>query len=257
MHSKQQRVAPVVSLITGLIVAIFSPMTPAREADEFGWSITPYLWATNTSVDIDFRDNSLGGASVSFDDLLDVLDTSFQINVEAGRGNWTGFVDLTYVETSDTDQRNFQTGNSLQIDTDSSQTVIDAAAVYWPAGVGTPLSLFGGLRYTDFDDRYRFVLDGSELTRRRSSEDYYDALLGARYRFDLSQRWSLLTRADVNFGDSEGGWLLNGLFAYTVGKRELNRILFGYQYKQGEFEDGNLSKDFVWHGPIAGFNFRF
>jgi len=28
----------------------------------------------------------------------------------------------------------------------------------------------------------------------------------------------LLTRGDVSFGDSEGTWLVQGLFAYTVGR---------------------------------------
>ena len=37
-------------------------------------------------------------------------------------------------------------------------------------------------------------------------EDYFDALLGVRYRFDLSERWGLLTRGDLSFGDSEGTW---------------------------------------------------
>jgi len=67
---------------------------------------------------------------------------------------------------------------------------------------------------------------------RCSTKDYYDALLGIRYRFDLSGRWALLTRGDFSFGDSKGTWLVQGLFAYTVGKRQRNRIMFGYQYKE-------------------------
>jgi hypothetical protein len=78
-----------------------------------------------------------------------------------------------------------------------------------------------------------------------------------RYRFDLSERWGLLTRGDLSFGDSEGTWLVQGLFAYTVGRRQQNRILFGYQYKKAEFEDSGLNSEFAYAGPIAGFNFRF
>ena len=29
---------------------------------------------------------------------------------------------------------------------------------------------------------------------------------------------------------------MNALFAYTVGKREMNRIIFGYQIKEAEFK---------------------
>lgn len=43
----------------------------------------------------------------------------------------------------------------------------------------------------------------------------------------------------------------------TVGKRQMNRILFGYQYKQADFEDGDVGLDYTCQGPLAGFNFRF
>jgi hypothetical protein len=66
-----------------------------------------------------------------------------------------------------------------------------------------------------------------------------------------------LTRGDVSFGDSKGTWLVQGLFAYTVGKRQRNRIVFGYQYKEAEFREGDLITEFTYNGPIAGFNFRF
>ena len=95
------------------------------------------------------------------------------------------------------------------------------------------------------------------LVERRSTKDYYDGLIGLRYRFDLSERWALLTHGDLSFGDSEGTFLLRADFAYTVGKRQLNRILFGYQYKEAEFKDGDLVTDFSYNGPLAGFNFRF
>ena len=66
-----------------------------------------------------------------------------------------------------------------------------------------------------------------------------------------------MTRGDVSFGDSKGTWLVQGLFAYTVGKRQRNRIVFGYQYKEAEFGDGDLITEFAYNGPMAGFNFRF
>ncbi len=113
------------------------------------------------------------------------------------------------------------------------------------------------MRYTGFDDRYQFSVLGTPAGESRSTQDYVDALLGIRYRFDLSERWSLSTHGDVSFGDSEGTWQVQGLFAYTVGKRQRNHIMFGYRYKQAEFKDGNLTTDYTFSGPLAGFNFRF
>lgn len=225
----------------------------AQETDKISWSITPYFWASDTSLDLTVEDTDInGGVEIPFSDLLDILETAIQINVEGGKGKWSVFGDLTLLETSDITAR-----PQLTIGTDSTQVFLDAAVAYWPQGLGSQLSIYGGLRYSGFDSRYDFLLGANPPVQKRSDTDYYDALVGVRYRFDLSERWALLTRADLGFGDSEGSALVQGLFAYTVGKRQENRILFGYQYKQADFEDGGLDQEYEYGGPMAGFNFRF
>ena len=250
MKAKHRRAVPALAALATLLISP-APVS-AQDSDTFSWSIIPYLWASRTEVDLSFRGDPIGGDEISFGDLLDVLDSAFMIHAEGGRGQWSGYLDLTYLDTSDREERTLFT-----VDTDSEQVILDAAAAWWPGGVGSALSLIGGLRYTRFDDRYRFSLEGEEVAARRNTADYYDALLGIRYRFDLSERWALATHADASFGDSEGTWVLRATFAYTVGKRQQNRILFGYQYKQAEFRNGDLLTDFTYYGPIAGFDFRF
>lgn len=224
----------------------------ALAQDNVHWSITPYLWASDTSVDLTFRDTNIGSGDIAFNDLLDTLDAAFMVHVEAGRGNWSAFGDFTYLETSDTTERDLTT-----IDTDSQQTIVDAAVAWWPAGSDGSLNLFGGIRYTGFDDRYRLLLGDTELGTQRSTSDYYDALLGIRYTFRFSERWGLVTRGDFSFGDSEGTYLVRANFAYIVGSRQQNAILFGYQLKSAEFRDGDVTTDFDYSGPMAGFAFRF
>ncbi len=239
-------------LIAHCSLALFAANANAQNSDAMQWSVTPYIWATDTSLDFSLNGSPVGGADLSFGDLLDVLETAFQIHVEGGKGNWSGFVDFTFISTSD-----IEALPSVQIDIDSEQVVLDAAAAYWPGGVGSPLNLYGGVRYSEFDDRYRFSVGGTPSGETRSTRDYLDALLGIRYRFDLRDRWGLLTRGDVSFGDSEGTWQAEVLFEYTVGKRQQNRILFGYRYKEAEFEDGTLTTEFTYKGPIAAFAFGF
>lgn len=224
----------------------------AQESSNMKWAITPYLWASDTTVDLTLRDTNLGSGDLTFNDLLDVLDTAFMVQIEGGRGNWSAFTDITYLATSDTTERPL-----ITIDADSKQTFVDAVVAYWPEGVGSAFNLFAGLRYSGFDDRYIFSATGTELGRRDSSSDYYDALLGIRYRFDLSDRWAIQTRGDYGFGDSEGVLLLRASVAYAVGKRRQNLLLFGYQYKQAEYRGGDLTTEFEYAGPTAGFAFRF
>ena len=239
-------------MVFALSILMLSVAAKAQSSESLKWSVTPYIWASHTTLDLSLKGSPIGSADISFSDLIDVTDGSFQAHVEAGKGNWSMFTDMTFISTSDS------SGEGLAgIDSKSKQTFVDAAAVYWPGGVGTPLNFYGGIRYTGFNDKYSFSLGETPVGTRRDTSDYVDALLGVRYRFDLAERWSLLTRGDMSFGDSEGTWLVQGLFAYTVGKRQQNRILFGYQYKQAEYKNGELKTEFSYYGPMAGFNFRF
>src|SRR5210317_1250503 len=70
----------------------------AQSSDKLNWSITPYIWASSTKVDLTFRDTGIGEGNISFKDLLDVLDTAGMIHIEAGKGHWTMFGDLTYLK---------------------------------------------------------------------------------------------------------------------------------------------------------------
>lgn len=238
-----------------IFLSAFAAVRPAhaQESDTFQWSVMPYLWGSKTQLDLTLRGNDLGGTEISFSDLLDVLDTAVMLQVEAGKGHWSYFGDLTYLETSNSIIR-----PDAVVDSDSTQVILDAAAAYWPDGVGSTLNFYGGLRFTDFDDRYRITPNnGQPATDLRSAPSYYDLLVGARYRFDLSERWQLLTQGDLSFGDSEGQYLLRANLVYLVGSRRQNRIMVGYQYKQADFEDGDLRKDFTYFGPMASFDFRF
>ena len=91
--------------VSALLMLAPTGVAQGENSDGFGWSITPYLWATETRVDLTFQDADIGAGEVSFGELLDVLDAAFMVHVEAGRDNWTAFGDLTYLKTSDSTER--------------------------------------------------------------------------------------------------------------------------------------------------------
>jgi hypothetical protein len=235
------------------LLSTLSAMADEHESDKFSWAVTPYLWAPNTTIDLTLANNNIGG-EVSFADYLDTIDVAFMGHVEGGKGRWSGFADLTYVDASDTTERTL-----IRIASQNKQTFLDAALAWHPGGIHESLSIFGGLRYTGVDNRIDFesVPNDIPLGSRRLDADFYDVLLGLRYRFDLSERWSLQTRGDVSFGDTEGTLLARASFAYSVGKRRENRILFGYQYKQLEFKESDVTTEIRLQGLTAGFTFRF
>jgi hypothetical protein len=227
-----------------------APVVAASEG--FTWSISPYIWATETKVDLKAGGTPIGGGSISFSDLADVTDAGFQGVFEGRRGRWSAFVDLTYLETSEREARQF-----LNIKSESETVVVDAAVAFWPAGEDGGLSLFAGLRYTDLENTYRFLQDGQQLAVIRNDRDYADVLLGLRYMTPLANRWSLLTRGDYSFGDSEDTFQLQALVRWGFGERRQHGVLFGYRYKEADFKSGQVEEEYQYKGPVVGLNFTF
>lgn len=83
---KTNRVARFISLKLGCVLPLlFLSGPPVAAASEgFTWSISPYIWATETKVDLKARGVPIGGGSISFGDLMDATDASFQ-GVAEGR----------------------------------------------------------------------------------------------------------------------------------------------------------------------------
>ena len=224
-------------------------------ASEINWSLTPYIWASDTEYDLKAGGTPVDDGKVTFDDLLDTTDTSFQIVTEAGLGGgkWSAFVDLTYLETSDS-----YTVPLFRVDSDSEQWFADAAIAWWPQGESGGLSVFAGCRYTDLDDSLDFILEETSqpVGRIENDRDFLDALLGVRKRFRLTDSWSLLTHADFSFGQSEGTYQLQALFRYAMGKKQQYGLIFGYRYKETKFEHDDIEEEYKYQGPLLGFNFR-
>ena len=224
-------------------------------ADEQGisWSFTPYIWGANTKLDLKWRDSPVGnGADISFGDLVDTLESAAMFQLEAGRNNWSSFVDLTYLSTSDSAGQ-----GQLELSADSKQYFVDLAASYWPVSMGFGLNVYGGIRYTRFENDYSLAVAGAPLADTGSTQSYADALIGIRYLAQIDEHWGYLLRADTSFGDSEGTWLVRAMGTYDVGKAGGSSVLFGYQFKSAEFREQDFTSKYSYQGFVAGFQFRF
>jgi len=220
------------------------------------WWVTPYLWATQTKYKLKADGAPIGEGKVTFDDLMDTTDASFQIVTEAGLkdGNWSAFADVTYLETSD----NYK-GPLLRVDSESEQWLVDAAVAWWPRGEKGGLSLFAGGRYTDLNDRFDFktIKDKQRLGVLKNQRHFLDVLIGIRQQFTLSERWSLLTHADYSDGESDGIWQVQAVVRYGMGSNQQYGLMFGYRYKEAKFKHDKLEEDNKYYGPLLGFNFVF
>ena len=251
------------SLHSFLLVLTFIPIAAQGEDQgRLNWSVTPYIWATKTSYDLTADGSPVDVGTISFDELMDTTDESFQVAIETGRAqsHWSVLADITYIETSDDDTFTVPGLGSVSTDSKSEQIYADLAIAYWPWFEAGGVSVLAGIRYTDLDDETKFRLvepDVGQLGKLTTERDFTDALFGARYIFRLSDRWKLNTQLDYALGDSEGIFQAHAIARYALGKDQSNGIMLGYRYKDAEFKDNGLEEKYDYKGPVIGFNFRF
>ena len=124
-----------------LPVLLLLPAEVALADDRLHWHVTPYLWATDTRYTLKADGSPVDTGKVTFDDLVDTADASFQVVVEAGRdaSPFSAFADVTYLDTSDTYR-----GPLIRVDSDSEQWLVDAAVAWWPRGKASGFNVFAG-----------------------------------------------------------------------------------------------------------------
>jgi len=140
-------------IYTVMLLTVLSAASVHAEGagSKINWSVTPYIWATETKYDLKAQGTPIDSGKITFDDLLDTTDASFQVVLEAGRegGDWSAFLDATYLDSSDKYK-----GQLFRVETDSEQWFIDAAIAWWPWSEEGGFNVYAGARYTDLDDDF-------------------------------------------------------------------------------------------------------
>jgi hypothetical protein len=243
-------------LTTLVLSVVMLGATPVMAASNAEWnrSVAFYLWLADTELDAKMDGGSVGGGTIEFEDLLDKTEFGYAILAEVGpaEGRWSVFADLSYFELAD---RVALDGINIKIDVEA--TVLDLAGVYSPAATEGNFGFYAGIRYLSIDTGLRISLPDGSKENISPDDSYTDALIGARYRTDLTDKWSLKIRGDASTGDTEYTYQIEGLFGYRIGKKENMQLLFGYRYRETEIEEGGITQEIATSGPIAAFRLDF
>lgn len=218
------------------------------------WAVAPYAWAASVGTDMTtVSPPTSSSTDTAFPDILDILDGVFQVHGE-GQGDAFGvFADVTYYGLADDNQRRF-----LRTESDVDMRLFEAAAV-WSPGVERwqGLETFAGTRIIDVDFVVQFIPDNPAFAPRsiHTGDTFYDFLLGARYTWPLSDRWSLTLHGDGSWGDTEGTWNASAMGQYRMRN---GSWVFGYRYLDVDLQDetGNTFS-VTLDGPVIGYAFRF
>ena len=236
------------------MAGLLSPLAQAADDEGWQWMVAPYGWAVSFDTDLETTQPPEGGASneSDFDDVVDKLDGAFQIHVEGQGEHWGVFTDFTFLGLADENDRpRFRTESDLDA------RLFELAAV-WNPGEGRyrGLDVFAGLRYIDVDLTVQFDPENPlfNTTTIDSGQTFNDFMIGARYTWELSDRWGLTLRGDGSFGDTEGTWNTSAVVAYRM---KHGAWLFGYRYLSVELETGTSNTELTLSGPMVGYGFIF
>src|SRR5688572_5244318 len=183
MGFASRRFAVAAALIAGSSAAAQAQGDAEADAGSSRWSftITPYLWAAgldgNTTARGVGSEIDTGYSFLS----LDNLDLTLAANLEARKGRWTVLLDGLYVEFSDAFDR-----PTVDADAEVSGSIFESSAAY-PAARVAGLELVFGMRYVALDSTVQLTPGpvGS------AGESWLDPLVGARFRHDFNDRWSV------------------------------------------------------------------
>ena len=88
-------------------------------------------------------------------------------------------------------------------------------------------------------------------------EDWVDPIIGARYGFEMFDKWHLRLYGDIGGFGIESDHALNAeaMLRYRFGR--MFSLKFGYRYLKVEFQDNELVYDASLAGFLLGLGIRF
>jgi hypothetical protein len=235
-----------------------------RDAPEWEFYFSPYLWLAGLEGTIDARGNS-----TDFDadpsDILDKLNIAAMAETEAHRGRFIALLDLFYADLE------YETDVAVgpfrrSSDSEVYEIIADARIGYrvyqghvplqWgPRAGDVAFDLLPGVRYWWL--RTEVEVQGPLIGKRSFDEktDWVDAVVGGRLRLALSERVGISLAADYGgFGwgsSSDPTWAFLGVLRYQASERWT--LSGGWRSIETDKDQIDATMD----GAILGATYRF
>lgn len=282
MTCRQRVVTGMVLLASMTAAAIFTVPAHAQAvapANQWTFSITPYLWLPNINGTLKYSVPPGAGSpevETGPNDYLENLQAVIMISGEARKDRWSVFTDLIYLGFSDEDSsvKSVNFGGSLVSTSVNVATSSSFRGTAWTLGTGyavqtnqtVMLDIFGGLRYfsleasTDWQLAAAITGPGGGQTFPRTGSisegaDLWDGIVGVRGRVLLgSSDWSIPYYLDVGAGSSNWTWqgMLGIAYSFKWGG-----VMLAYRNLYYDQNNDKLIQDLRFTGPALGLTFRF
>ncbi len=226
----------------------------SAQESEWSYEATIYLFMPETDTSIARPRTTLDG-TLSFSDALSNLDLAFMAAFAASNGRWSFLADYNYTNLS---FGNDTPGPAFSgLDTSTKTQFLSGYVgyrVYEDPSIQVDLA--GGFRW--FSTETEFTLKPGAAAGRTTSvdSDWTDAVLGARARFVISDRWTGTGFVDYGgFTSDSETWQVLVTADYAINDRWL--IRGGYRYISFDHEINGNDFKFSQSGPLIGATYRF
>ena len=241
--------------VAALVTVVLSMPAMAETADqEWGWSLTPYLWAAGIDGSARVGQTS-AEVSVDFEDLVNVLRGGALVQLEGSNGAHGVSADIVYLRLKEEDATG-PLGDPIELKLD----VLIAEGSYFYQFNET-VALEAGLRHWEFETTLRPEL----LPETMRDSSWTDGFIGVIVGRDINDSWSWQLRANAGGGGSEAavGVDLDFWRAFSSG----NQLSFGLRILDVRFEnevrlqdsvqiDAGTNLDLTFSGLSIGYRFN-
>jgi len=271
----------LLAAMTALIFAAPVQAQSVAPADQWKFSITPYLWLPNINgtLKYDIPPGAQGSPEVETgpNDYLQNLEAVILISGEVRKDRWSVFTDLIYLsfakEKSSVKEINFGgdlVSSSLNVATSSwlrGMNLTLGVGYAVKTGKAAPVDVFGGLRYFDLSAGADWELSATVSGPTNTSQTFpasgsmskssplLDGIIGVKGRYQLGEsRWSVPYYLDIGTGSSRltYQWLLGIAYSFRWGD-----VTLAYRDLFFDQTDDKFVQNLQFSGPALGATFRF
>jgi len=252
---KMRKNVIVITLITALLLM---PLSTAALSQENGWNyaFSPYLWFTGLDGSITARGETFP-VDISFSDALDDLELAIMFRFEGWKNRWGYYMETFFIDTTS----RVTTNGTLLLKVDVDMWIIDLGAGYriheftTEKGLPGTFDLLAGIRYYDSGTDL-FIIETGNFS---SGTDWTDFVIGGRFSYPISEKWTFRMRGDLAFGGSDLTW--NAVAAFDYKWKEKWSLLIGYRILDIDYEEGSGANrkafDIRMDGPALALTYRW
>lgn len=260
----------VVLAVVVLSLCLWLPATESEAKGDWEWTLVPYLWASDISMEVKIAGEPVLETDIDFGDLLDKVDLALTLHFEGRKGPGGFLLDMTVISLSNEMTFSGSGGPSLPpdgtvVNAEVDLGIYEVGGFYRPGGEKTGLDILAGIRYVGIDQNIDITLpfppDDPIGTRIESSPSVTDGFIGLRYTTMFGQRWGFGIRGDIAAGGTEQ--TLNGIIgiSYHFGKSGRYALRLGYRYMTIEIEEDEggvkIETDMTMSGIYGGLVFQW